>query len=115
MEDYKCQVTLNCNGVMLNIRGQTDEEVSLRVNLWFERMKGYIEQLEKIKVNASYSPAGLENKAKSKDIICQYCSEPMKPVEKKNPRMPDWRCNCGGVYWQKTNYWKKGGPQYGTK
>lgn len=41
MDDYYCQVSLTQNGIMVNIRGDTDDDVAKRVPAWIERLKSY--------------------------------------------------------------------------
>ena len=104
MEDYKAQVNITLNGIMVNIRGATDEEVALRMPEWFERIAQYKKQLNELEADIAFSPETLHAKGvdQYKDTKCEECKGECwdNRTNKKNPKGPDFKCKtCGAGGW----------------
>ena len=110
LEDYKVQLTVNLNGVMLNLRGKTDDEVNMRWVAWLERLKKIMTDMEQLKEDIAFRPEGLHKKFSDpfKDTKCPKCGsdcwDNRSPGSKKSSQSPDFKCKnkeCGRAAWVK--------------
>ena len=95
-EDYKCQVSFTVKGVMINIRGESDDEVNKRAKAWLDRIEPLVNGMQKNESKAVFSPAGLQRTQEKAGCLHKNATE---KTGTKNGRM--WQgefCNdCGAA------------------
>lgn len=104
MEDYKAQLSITMNGLMVNIRGESDEAVAMRTPAWFDRLADYKKRLNNLEADVAFSPETLHAKSvdQFKDTKCGLCKAECwdNRANKKSPKGPDFKCKtCGGAGW----------------